>query len=275
MDVLLTIGEFSKMTHLSVKALRHYHDLGLLEPADIDASTGYRSYTTAQVPTAQVIRRFRDLEMPLEQVRVVLRAPDEATRDRVILEHLERMEMRLQQTQAAVASLRSLLEAPAAGVALQVEHRHIDTVTTLAVRELVPREEIGGWCEAVYPLLHDTLLGVGGSQGGPDGALYFDEFFEGEAGDVMAFLPLIAAAGLEVGARDRLEVVDLAAGHFAVLEHVGPFNELDRAYGALGAYVSERGIGLPGPIREHYLVGPDDTPDERLHRTEVCWPIAA
>ena len=44
MDVLLTIGEFSKMTYLSVKALRHYHDVGLLEPALVDPATGYRHY---------------------------------------------------------------------------------------------------------------------------------------------------------------------------------------------------------------------------------------
>ena len=44
MDVLLTIGEFSKMTYLSVKALRHYHDVGLLAPALVDPDTGYRRY---------------------------------------------------------------------------------------------------------------------------------------------------------------------------------------------------------------------------------------
>jgi DNA-binding transcriptional MerR regulator len=75
MTVRLTIGEFSKMTYLSVKALRHYHDVGLLEPAEIDPSSGYRRYGADQVPTAQAIRRFRDLDMPLEQVRLVLQAP--------------------------------------------------------------------------------------------------------------------------------------------------------------------------------------------------------
>ena len=82
MTVLLTIGEFSRMTHLSVKALRHYHDVGLLEPADIDNSSGYRLYAATQVPTAQLIRRFRDLEMPLDDVRSVLAAPDAASRER-------------------------------------------------------------------------------------------------------------------------------------------------------------------------------------------------
>ena len=74
-DVLLSIGEFSKMTYLSVKALRHYHDVGLLEPALIDPATGYRRYSSDQVTTAQAIRRFRDLDMPIDDVRRVLEAP--------------------------------------------------------------------------------------------------------------------------------------------------------------------------------------------------------
>src|SRR3954470_14534611 len=69
MDVLLTIGEFSKMTYLSVKALRHYHDVGLLEPMLVDPATGYRRYGASQVGTAQAIRRFRDLDMPIDEVR--------------------------------------------------------------------------------------------------------------------------------------------------------------------------------------------------------------
>lgn len=75
MTVRLTIGEFSKMTYLSVKALRHYHDVGLLEPTEVDPSSGYRRYGAEQIGTAQAIRRFRDLDMPLEQVRAVLHAP--------------------------------------------------------------------------------------------------------------------------------------------------------------------------------------------------------
>ena len=66
MSVLVPIGDFSRMTHLSVKALRFYHDQGLLEPARIDPATGYRFYDPRQVPVAQVIRRFRDLDMPLD-----------------------------------------------------------------------------------------------------------------------------------------------------------------------------------------------------------------
>ena len=53
----LPIGDFSRATHLSVKMLRHYHELGLLEPAGVDADSGYRRYAAEQIVTAQVIRR--------------------------------------------------------------------------------------------------------------------------------------------------------------------------------------------------------------------------
>ena len=76
------------MTHLSVKALRLYHELGLLAPAAVDRQSGYRYYEADQVPIAQVIRRFRDLEMPVEHLKAVLAAPDIATRNALVVEHL-------------------------------------------------------------------------------------------------------------------------------------------------------------------------------------------
>lgn len=74
----MTVGDFSRMTHLSVKTLRHYHEVGLLEPAQVDPSNGYRYYRPEQVPVAQVIRRLRDLGMPVAEVKAVLAADGQA-----------------------------------------------------------------------------------------------------------------------------------------------------------------------------------------------------
>ena len=49
MTATLTIGDFSRATHMSVKMLRHYHQIGLLEPTDVDADTNYRRYTADQI----------------------------------------------------------------------------------------------------------------------------------------------------------------------------------------------------------------------------------
>src|SRR5581483_11905262 len=63
---LMPIGRFARLTGLSVKALRHYDELGLLPPAAVDPETGYRSYATAQVERAEAIRLLRQLELPLD-----------------------------------------------------------------------------------------------------------------------------------------------------------------------------------------------------------------
>ncbi|KAA8880625.1 MerR family transcriptional regulator [Nocardia colli] len=267
MSALVTIGDFSRMTYLSVKALRHYHEVGLLVPADVDAATGYRLYRSEQVPVAQVIRRLRDLGMPLQDVRAVLGAEDVTARNAVILRHLRRMERQLEQTQSAVASLRALLEPDQ--IPIEVEYRLSPPIRVLAVRDRIGMNEFDDWSAAAFNELHAVLDNVGIERAGPDGALYFAEFFAEDAGDVVVFAPVRDTPRVT----GRVVVLELPATELAVTVHRGPFGDLDRTYGALGTFVSERAIGVDGPIRENYLVTADDIADESRHRTEVCWPV--
>src|SRR3954465_361207 len=109
MTELLSIGDFSRMTFLTVKALRHYQQVGLLEPARADPSSGYRYYRPEQVAQARLIRRLRDLDLPVDGVGAGPPAPDEASRNAVIVEHLDRMSRQLEQVQETVDSLRRML----------------------------------------------------------------------------------------------------------------------------------------------------------------------
>jgi DNA-binding transcriptional MerR regulator len=268
MPVRLPIGDFSRMTHLSVKALRHYHDVGLLEPAEIDPYSGYRFYVPDQLPAAQVIRRFRDLGMPLEEIRAVLTAPDVAARNAVIVAHMQRMESQLAATQATVTSLRHLLERPPAQIA--VEHRLVPAFRALAITEHVTEAGLAEWWMAAYTELDAELRAAGASAVGPRGALYPAEIFEQEAGEVLAYVPVDIDPDVRGG---RAKVLDIPAAELAVAVHRGPFADLDPTYAALGTYVAEREIGVDGPIRELYLVSPFETSDEAAHVTEVCWPV--
>jgi DNA-binding transcriptional MerR regulator len=90
-DDLLSIGRFARLAGLSVGALRHYDELGLLHPADIDRFTGYRRYRRAQLETARTIARLRDLEVPLEEIRDVLAMDDPAEQRRRLAVHRARI----------------------------------------------------------------------------------------------------------------------------------------------------------------------------------------
>jgi DNA-binding transcriptional MerR regulator len=93
-DDLLSIGRFARLAGLSVGALRHYDELDLLRPADIDRFTGYRRYRRAQLETARTIARLRDLELPLDEIREVLAMDDPAEQRRRLATHRARIEAR-------------------------------------------------------------------------------------------------------------------------------------------------------------------------------------
>ncbi|WP_405162936.1 MerR family transcriptional regulator [Nocardia sp. NBC_01499] len=73
----LSIGTFARLARLSPKALRLYAESGLLPPAHVDADTGYRWYSSTQLPRARQIARLRRLDMPLTRIRSVLDLPPE------------------------------------------------------------------------------------------------------------------------------------------------------------------------------------------------------
>jgi DNA-binding transcriptional MerR regulator len=261
MRVNVTIGEFARMTHLSVKTLRHYHRVGLLAPADVDPATGYRHYTTDQVPTAQIIRRFRELDMPVDQLRAVLAAPDQDTRNELIAEHLARLENQLRQTRDTVASLRALLTGPAGE--LPVEYRSVPATPAIAVTATVTTDDLGRWWPHTFGGLHATLRSRGIRAAGPVSGLFATELFADDRGTATLFVPVDAAHADTV----------VPAVELAVAVHNGTHTDVDRTYGALGTHVARHELTVDGPVRETYLVSRHDTDDATRWRTEIGWPI--
>jgi effector-binding domain-containing protein len=104
---------------------------------------------------------------------------------------------------------------------------------------------------------------------GPLGGIYDTELFTEGRGRVTIFLacdPLPRPVG-------RVSTTVIPPAELATIVHLGSNTEVDRTYGALADYVTQHALAVDGPIREYYLVGPSDTPDESLWQTEVGWPI--
>jgi DNA-binding transcriptional MerR regulator len=269
MQSSLAIGDFSRATHLNIKTLRHYHRIGLLEPAYVDPDTGHRRYGTDQIPTAQVIRRFRLLDMPLEEIHAVITTPDLAARNELIAGHLRRLETTLARTQQAAASLRDLLEPPAGATPVAIEHRRMPATPAAAVSEVIDVKEATAWYQGALGELHALLAAHKITPAGPGGAIYANDLFTYARGQATVFVP----CGESVRATGRVSELVVPEVELAVIVHTGGHAEMDLAYGSLATYVTDHALAVEGPIREYYVIGPQETRDENQWRTEVGWPI--
>jgi DNA-binding transcriptional MerR regulator/effector-binding domain-containing protein len=265
---MLTVGELSRLTHLPVKTLHHYHEVGVLVPADVDPVTGYRRYAPSQVATAHLARRLRDVRMPLDEVRALLATDDPAVRESGIAAHLDRLQRELTETATAVASLRALLtgvDGPAVTV------RDVAAQPAVALTGGVTRDDIAGWFAVAYPRIFAAMGRAGAAPAGPGGALYDERWFADGGGDVTAYVPVTGAPGPATA--PGAEVITLPAARLAVALHEGPFEDLDLTYWRLGRHVLDAGLVVAGPVRETYLVSPADTRDAAALRTEIGWPV--
>lgn len=262
MGTNLSIGEFARLTHLSVRTLRRYHEADLLVPADVDELTGYRYYAAEQIPTAQVIQRLRDLDVPLSTVQRILDTTDPGTRSELVAEHLHRLESELDRTRAAVRSLRRLLAPEPPPV--HVEVRPVQRVTVAAVEGDVELHHVLGWYAGAMAELDATLREPLGTPGG----VYDNALFETGRGHVLVHRPAEDPPN-----SGRVHAAELPAVELAVATHVGDHGDIDVTYGEVGAWVVANALTVAGPVRETYLVGPRDTADPTQWRTEIGWPV--
>jgi DNA-binding transcriptional MerR regulator len=109
---LIPIGRFARITHFSVKALRLYAEEGLLSPVSVDPVSEYRYSTLAQVALAARIRLWRMVEMPLEEIRAVVQAPDEQTARTWLERHHQRLMAWIAEQHQATLLLERVLEKP-------------------------------------------------------------------------------------------------------------------------------------------------------------------
>ena len=259
---MLSIGEFSRLTHLSVRSLRRYHDAGLLAPAEVDNHSGYRYYSVEQIPIAQVIHRLRELDVPLPDVQRILRSPDPATRAALVSEHLQRLESQLDRTRSAVAALRRLLQPEPAEI--DVELREVPATTVAAVEGDVERDHVLDWYAGAMAELDAAVPERTGAPGG----LYDNSLFEIGSGHMLVYRPM--ADPPRIG---RVHPVTLPPVEVAVTTHIGEHDDIDVSYGQLGTWVVEHALAVAGPVRETYLVGPRDTAEPAAWRTEIGWPV--
>jgi DNA-binding transcriptional MerR regulator len=236
---LLPIGEFARMCRLSTKQLRHYDKFGLLDPAVVDAHTGYRYYAPAQARQALAIALLRTLDVPLAEIAEAL------ADEKALATHLARVEAEIDHKRRTARALTRLLDEGLLRQEVTLVHeptrRLVVHRTTCALDQIGPA--VGRCLQAVLAVVPP----------GPTWGLF----------PLDLDAPQIAiAAGVETDAPGEVE--RLPAGLAAMTTHVGSYEDLALAYQGLFAWIYERGHRPAGPAREAYLAGPDSSAPEQL-----------
>jgi DNA-binding transcriptional MerR regulator len=257
---MFAIGEFARHGRVSVRMLRHYDAIGLLRPAHVDPTTGYRAYQAAQLDDLNRVVALKDLGFTLEQVRVMLHE-----------------QVSLEQVRGMLALRRADLEATVAAgtqrlAQIEARLRAIELDGGLPAHEVVVKrlpaarmaelsttadsfhpDDIG---PVVHPLCAELGRRLAAADVTPAGRLtcYYDQApREDGAVAVHAAVPIATEHGTDL---NGLSITDLPPADHATLVHRGPMDAVLPAWQALARWVDAHGHHSTGPARELYLECP-------------------
>ena len=248
---MYTIGDFSKITGLTVKTLRFYHETGLLTPSHVDEQTGYRYYDRSKIETARVITHLRSLDLSLEEIGEILRtAGDDADLREVMQRQKATLEAKVRRYREIVLLLDQFLN--------QEEHaRRIMAESSFQIEEKTtgPVLVAGIRMKGRYSNCGSAFSRIGKRFGrhirGKPLLLHHDAEFREDDADFEACLPIQRGQSV-----DGITVRELPGARCVSLLHKGPYDQLGRSYAQILEYVRGRDYQVVLPTREVYHKGP-------------------
>ncbi|HVO72053.1 MAG TPA: MerR family transcriptional regulator [Aggregatilineaceae bacterium] len=248
---MIRIGDFSKLSHVSVKTLRFYDETGLLAPVTVDPFTGYRYYEFDQLPRLHRILALKDLGFSLEEIGQLLRDNLTPEQMRGMLK-LRRAEIRQKvqeetdRMERVEARLRQIEQEDCMSQ-YDIVIKRVEALKVASVREVVPgyAEQGGAW-----KALEGYLAMQRVRPSAPCLTIYYDEGYKERDVDLEVCEPL--AADLPEGGRVKVRTLPPVES-MACTVHKGPFTTISDAYTALIKWVDANGYRICGPGREVYL----------------------
>lgn len=247
---MFSIGEFSKMTSLSLKSLRLYHEKGILIPTRVDEFTGYRTYDEANYETAKTIKILKQYDFSLAEIKEVLEeCHDESALTELLVEKLRDIEKKIHRYQDISREIELTIKhekerSMIFDKKLQIEEKNIDTILIAGYRIKGKYSDIGEGFKIIGKAMGRHI-------NGPAMALFYDNEYKESDADFEACFPVSKEKSAE-----RILVRELKGGHAVSLVHKGPYETLGDSYKKLFAYLNDSKYETLLPSREVYLKGP-------------------
>lgn len=281
-QTLLKIGEFSRLSQVTVKTLHHYDDIGLLKPSQIDRFTSYRYYTLDQLPRIHSIMALKELGLSLEEITHLVKEnlPPDQIRGMYRLK-LAEAQQRVREEQARMAQIEFRLrqiELEGTVQTLDIVLKQIEPFFALSYRHsFQTREErvvLGIAIEkaiqkGVIKTLFETL---------PPVNIFYEDEFRGDYTDTEILVPVESTHAPSVSIGDggaftlklrEMPPIELAASYL----HQGDYDTLNEKYLFVQRWAVENGYKLSGTWRFIYHRGPMHHVDPSQYLTEIQNPI--
>lgn len=253
---MIRIGDFSKLSCVTVKTLRFYDEMGLLKPVQVDPFTGYRYYNYDQLPRLHRILALRDLGFSIESIGQLLEQDLGAEqihgmlllRQAEIRDKMAEEEQRLKRVTAWLSQIEQEDKVSEYTVVI----KSAEPIRVASIRAVVPTppdqgvlwEELGTYLEAQRVKPVGTCL-----------TLYHDDEHRENDWDVEVCEPITEA--LKETARVKVRTLP-AVKQLACAVHKGPFTTIPQAYDAILKWINDNGYHICGPCREVYLASASD-----------------
>lgn len=265
---MFKIGEFSKLTQISIRMLRHYDELGLLTPAYIDPTSGYRFYTAQQLTRLNRIRALQDLGLSLEQIGVLL------TDDLSPAEFKAMLLLKQAEVQDHIAHEQARL----ARIALRLQQMEQDNrAYDVRLKALEPqwvaslRDSIEAYGQ--IGLLYQEMVAALPKQAldGVTAAIWHDESYRESQIDAEALIFLRGPLPLQ---HARVQIKELPPQTVMSVVHAGPMERIELAYQAVIQWIEQQDYHISGPNREIYLhVAMPFRSDDASSVIEIQFPV--
>ena len=188
--MLIPIGRFSRMTRLSIKALRLYDRKGLLVPAHVDPSSGYRYYKLDQAQRAETIRILRSVDMSLGDIQVIVDANNKEQIAEQLRIHNEQMTERLMEQQSKLAILESIIRDERKLTPREVSIVESDNQSIASVRKHTAFKRMKDDITTAFIMLGNEIARIALSTSGPPMLIYHHVVDEESEGDIEVCVPV-------------------------------------------------------------------------------------
>jgi effector-binding domain-containing protein len=269
---MIRIGDFSRLSRVSIKTLRYYDEMGLFKPIEVDRFTGYRYYSASQLPRLNRILALKDLGLSLEQIVQVL---DEGVSSDQLRGMLRLKRAELQQNIAEEQARLARVEARLNAIELEDTMPDYDVVIKDVEPQLVAgvRDTLASYpgVSHLFPEVYHYLARHGAISADMIGvAIWHDDEFKSSDidGEAVFFLKQAVPEG------DRVKVYELPGATMASVVHKGAFNRFNQAYEAVLKWIEANGYKIVGPNREVYLYCTQPVrQDDESYVTEIQFPV--